>query len=51
MLIVMVGTFTEADYVQALLLVIHANLFAVDSLEHYEVPFFGRLANSFVEDE
>lgn len=24
---------------------------AVDSLEHYEVPFFGRLANSFVDDE
>ncbi|PGH10460.1 hypothetical protein GX51_00219 [Blastomyces parvus] len=23
----------------------------VDSLEHYEVPFFGRLANSFVDDE
>ncbi|KAL1958258.1 hypothetical protein VTO42DRAFT_4766 [Malbranchea cinnamomea] len=23
----------------------------VDSLEHYEIPFFGRLANSFVEDE
>ncbi|KAK2765639.1 hypothetical protein FQN54_008493 [Arachnomyces sp. PD_36] len=23
----------------------------VDSLEHYEVPFFGRLANSFVDNE
>ncbi|KAL2364959.1 hypothetical protein RJZ56_002107 [Blastomyces dermatitidis] len=23
----------------------------VDSLEHFEVPFFGRLANSFVDDE
>ncbi|KAI5310082.1 hypothetical protein KEM55_001801 [Ascosphaera atra] len=23
----------------------------VDSLEHYEVPFFGRLANSFIDDE
>ncbi|GAD99120.1 hypothetical protein PVAR5_7826 [Paecilomyces variotii No. 5] len=23
----------------------------VDSLEHYEVPFFGRFANSFVDDE
>ncbi|KAL1971200.1 hypothetical protein VTN77DRAFT_152 [Rasamsonia byssochlamydoides] len=23
----------------------------VDSLEHYEVPIFGRLANSFVDDE
>lgn len=23
----------------------------VDTLEHYEVPFFGRLANSFVDDE
>ncbi|EEH19907.2 hypothetical protein PABG_02166 [Paracoccidioides brasiliensis Pb03] len=26
-------------------------LATVDSLEHYEVPFFGRLANSFVDDE
>ncbi|KAJ9640621.1 hypothetical protein, variant [Exophiala oligosperma] len=23
----------------------------VDTLDHYEVPFFGRLANSFVDDE
>ncbi|CAL5872585.1 uncharacterized protein PFLUO_LOCUS6850 [Penicillium psychrofluorescens] len=23
----------------------------VDTLEHFEVPFFGRLANSFVDDE
>ncbi|KAI9929146.1 hypothetical protein ASPWEDRAFT_128259 [Aspergillus wentii DTO 134E9] len=23
----------------------------VDNLEHYELPFFGRLANSFVDDE
>lgn len=23
----------------------------VDTLEHYEVPFFGRLANRFVDDE
>ena len=23
----------------------------VESLEHYEVPFFGRLANSFVDNE
>lgn len=24
---------------------------SVDTLDHYEVPFFGRLANSFVDDE
>lgn len=23
----------------------------VETLDHYEVPFFGRLANSFVDDE
>lgn len=23
----------------------------VDTLEHYEVPFFGRIANRFVDDE
>lgn len=23
----------------------------VDTLDHFEVPFFGRLANSFVDDE
>lgn len=23
----------------------------VESLDHYEIPFFGRLANSFVDDE
>lgn len=23
----------------------------VDTLDHYEAPFFGRLANSFVDDE
>ena len=23
----------------------------VENLDHYEVPFFGRLANSFVDDE
>ena len=23
----------------------------VETLEHYEVPFFGRLANSFVDEE
>jgi len=24
---------------------------SVDTLDHFEVPFFGRLANSFVDDE
>jgi hypothetical protein len=23
----------------------------VDTLDHFQVPFFGRLANSFVDDE
>ena len=36
---------------QSINTVLVANLNIVDSLEHYEVPFFGRLANSFVDDE
>lgn len=33
---------------------LHANQFPwalVDTLDHFEVPIFGRLANSFVDDE
>jgi hypothetical protein len=30
-------------------LIYHASL--VDTLDHFEVPFFGRLANSFVDNE
>ena len=26
-------------------------IWSVETLDHYEVPFFGRLANSFVDDE
>lgn len=26
-------------------------LFSVDTLDHYEVPYIGRLANSFVDNE
>jgi hypothetical protein len=28
-----------------------SHTFLVDTLEHFEVPFFGRLANSFVDNE
>lgn len=27
------------------------HIILVDTLDHFEVPFFGRLANSFVDDE
>ena len=28
-----------------------ANYGLVETLDHFEVPFFGKLANSFVDDE
>lgn len=31
--------------------VTYPELFLVDTLDHFEVPFIGRLANSFVDNE
>lgn len=48
----MVSSLSSQMAIHYVLCTEYANIVSlVDTLDHYEVPFFGHLANSFVDDE